>query len=159
MNAAAFQTSAQRIYDFVRRHFESHVAAGEDRSERYWDALAAMLSHEIGVSRQVITAPERVMAAAIREGGVVYTAPHHAQIIHYLVPLLGIRRVSGEQGFITSHNRFVSRAEAARVALAAGQTTKNEGSLFSEQLWIVPDYVFVPGSERSPASKRDSGPS
>jgi len=97
---------------------------------------------------------ERIVAAAIREGGIVFTGPHHHQIIRYVVPLLGIRTSKGEQGFITDTNRFVSRAEAARIAFAAGQRDEDAGSLFSEQLWEVPDRTFCPAGE-PPDEKRE----
>ena len=93
---------------------------------------------------------ERIAAAAIREGGTVYTGAHHHQIIRYMVPMLKIQTVTGEQGFITNTNRYVDRKEAAIIALAAEQIKQDQLSdgvtLFSEYLWSVPDWVFVPGS-------------
>lgn len=39
------------------------------------------------------------------------------------------------QGFVTSCGRFVNRAEAAAIALAAGQIVAAKEELFSEDLW------------------------
>lgn len=91
--------------------------------------------------------PERIVAAAIQQDGVVYTGPHHHQIIRYMVALpLGIKTVKGVQGFITSANRFVGREEAVGVAAKAGQIehlSELPHGLFSEQLWEVTDYQLA----------------
>lgn len=94
----------------------------------------------------------RIAASAIRQDEVVYTGAHHHQIIRYMAPMLGIPTVTGEQGFITNGNNFVGREEAMRIALSASQVTAGKThharDLFSEDLWSVPDWVFVPGSEK-----------
>ena len=88
-------------------------------------------------------AGERIVAAAIREDGVVYTAPHHHQAIHYVALLTG-KQCRGQQGFVTSANRFVGRIEAAEIAHAAGQITADPAeALFSEMLWQVTDYQLA----------------
>lgn len=84
---------------------------------------------------------ERITAAAIRLDGVVYTGPHHHWIIYYLVRTLNRKPIVGEQGFMTSLNRYVDREEGAKIAIAAGQITElkyNKSELFSEELWVVP---------------------
>lgn len=40
-----------------------------------------------------------------------------------------------EQGFLTTHNRFVNRKVAAKIAYDAGQTMIGLGKLFSEDLY------------------------
>lgn len=92
--------------------------------------------------------PETVETAAILINGEIITAPRparHHQLLelhwaaakgkegtprHQLVP-------PSAQGFVTSTGRFVSREEAALIAVAAGQITAPQwGSrLFSEDLW------------------------
>lgn len=104
---------------------------------------------------------ERIVAAAIRENGIILTGPHHHQIIRYSVPLLGIKTSRGEQGFITNTNRFVSRIEAAGIAFSAGQVAVGIDGLFSEQLWSIPDDTFCPARptllqrERELTAERD----
>lgn len=39
------------------------------------------------------------------------------------------------QGFWTSHDRFVDRKEAAKIAFEAGQIPEEKSELFSEDLW------------------------
>jgi len=39
------------------------------------------------------------------------------------------------QGFITTHNKFVTRERAAKIAYKAGQTKLHVGKLFSEDLY------------------------
>ena len=39
------------------------------------------------------------------------------------------------QGFLTNEGDFVDRKEGSRIAFEAGQTTKNDGCLFSEDLY------------------------
>lgn len=41
-----------------------------------------------------------------------------------------------DQGFLTSHNRFLGRYDAKQLAINAGQLSPNhKGILFSEDLW------------------------
>ncbi len=40
-----------------------------------------------------------------------------------------------EQGFVTTHNRFVDRVEAVEIALKSGQIKETKKQLFSEDLW------------------------
>lgn len=83
---------------------------------------------------------ERIVAAAIRRDGVIFTGPHHHQIFRYMVPMLGVKRITGEQGFVASRNRFVGREEGARIAFASGQIKEEQDTLFSESLWSVSDW-------------------
>lgn len=59
----------------------------------------------------------RIEAAAVRIGEMIHTLPAPAR--HYEVHRLA--GGEGEEGFATSDGGFVGRAEAAQVALAAGQ--------------------------------------
>lgn len=84
---------------------------------------------------------ERIVAAAIKREGVVFTGAHHHQIIRYMCKTLDIDAVvNAPQGFVTSENRFVSRVEAAVIAFKAGQTKRTYDGLCSEQLWNLSDY-------------------
>jgi hypothetical protein len=77
-----------------------------------------------------------IASAAIRQDGKVHTGKRHDLIIHAIYAVTG-KRVTGEQGFVTSAGDFVDREEAARIAIAAGQITKlshHSTKLFSEEL-------------------------
>jgi hypothetical protein len=86
---------------------------------------------------------ERIVAAALREDGIVLTGAHHHHIIRYAAPLLGKKAVGREQGFITNENRFVGREEAAKIAFAARQIEQEKDILFSEDLWQIHDDVIA----------------
>jgi hypothetical protein len=95
--------------------------------------------------------PERIAAAAVRQDGVVYTGAHHHQIIRYVFALTG-RTVTGEQGFVTSGNRYVDREEAGRIALASRMVKAlkfHERDLFSEELWTVADAAPLTRAEEA----------
>lgn len=81
--------------------------------------------------------------AAILERCVVYTGTRHHLIIRDIVEKLGIEAIPimGEQGFLTDEGSFVSRAEAAKIAFAAGQIQERKEFLFSEDIFKVPDLV------------------
>ncbi len=80
--------------------------------------------------------------------GLVVCGHRHTQCMWVMGSLTGLRSVTSgpdsvgeyEQGFLTTLNRFVSRLEAAEIAVAAGQADR-EGlinpmvGLFSEDLY------------------------
>jgi len=79
--------------------------------------------------------------AAIIYNGKVYTGWRHELIGHQMLadgvcpkPFPGGKA----QGFITSDGEFVSREDAYRIALQAGQgqLSKGKARLFSEDLWL-----------------------
>lgn len=92
----------------------------------------------------------RVVAAAIRENGIVYTVPrpgrHHTVMMH-MRDAHGFTYVSGrEQGFVLSDGTYADRERAYEVAKAAGQLIAREGGyrkgevhegpeLYSEDVW------------------------
>lgn len=90
-------------------------------------------------------AEETVERAAVLQNGVVYDVPRpgrHDAAIRLAVEKVGREVFSDdphEQGFTTSTGRFVTRHEAARIALAAGQITSLAAlrckTLTSEDLW------------------------
>lgn len=91
---------------------------------------------------------ERIVAAALLIGGVVHSierpARHHT--VMYAIDALDPRHWTDHglgretQGFLTSEGRFVDRAEAAGIAILAGQADPDEvarrgGLLYSEEVW------------------------
>lgn len=92
---------------------------------------------------------ERVVAAAVQWHGVTLTLPAPARH-HTIFNQIGANVVHnmpqkywphwGPQGFITNTGRFVNRADAKCIALAAGQPMlladhARHEDLFSEDLW------------------------
>jgi hypothetical protein len=85
---------------------------------------------------------EKIIQAAIRKDGIVYTMPppaRHNNILHLCEELTtsGLVMARGDQGFVTNTGRFVDRIEAASIAIAAKQIEelKWPPSLYSEDLW------------------------
>jgi hypothetical protein len=83
---------------------------------------------------------ESITAVAIKQpDGRVWQAPRpqrHHHLIRTIATATGVTPVLGEQGFVTSSGRFVSRIDARRLAEAAGQVDKYVPSeLYSEDLW------------------------
>lgn len=73
--------------------------------------------------------------------GVVVTGLGHAHCIHTMLALTGKRTVEIEvgkyvQGFLTNHNTFLNREEAAIIAFEAGQILVKKKELYSE------DFIF-----------------
>lgn len=80
--------------------------------------------------------------------GLVVCGHRHGQCMWVMGSLTGLRSVKSgpdsvgeyEQGFLTTRNRFVSRLEAAEVAVASGQVAREDlinpmVGLFSEDLY------------------------
>lgn len=71
--------------------------------------------------------------------GIVLCGHRHDTIIQQIGGLVRERRQLGihreTQGFLTSHNRFVQRGEAAKIAFVAGQIENYKKELFSEDLY------------------------
>jgi hypothetical protein len=82
-----------------------------------------------------------IVAAAIKYNNVIYTGTRHAFIIRNIREKFPNAKfyISGEQqGFVDDKGNFLSRAEAAQVAIKAGQITKlrwSDTDLFSEEMW------------------------
>lgn len=87
--------------------------------------------------------PERIVAAAIQYAGIVFSiAPpaRHHNVIRLMMRLdLDLEAVRLQnQGFLTSHGRFVDRYEGAKIARAAGQIIREPtppDMLTSEDVW------------------------
>lgn len=62
-----------------------------------------------------------IISSAVWHEGKLYTAKRHCECIRNAVQATGIRPCIGDQGFMTDDGRYLSRAEAARHALACGQ--------------------------------------
>lgn len=75
--------------------------------------------------------------------GVVICGHRHTNCIYTMSSITGLRTVergkdaTGDhvQGFLTSKNRFVTREEAAQIALDFGQISQTKRELFSEDLY------------------------
>lgn len=97
--------------------------------------------------------PEYILCAAIHfddgkkyehqpaniETGLVLCGWRHGCIFPQIGGLVRERKELGiyekEQGFLTSDNRFVDRAEAAKIAIERGQTKAPNDYLFSEDIY------------------------
>lgn len=83
----------------------------------------------------------KIIAAAIRWRGAVFTGVRHGEIIEQIVKLGQIteeeRPITGEpQGFIDEFGIFRTRAIAKLMAISAGQIkADHKGELYSEDLW------------------------
>ncbi len=70
--------------------------------------------------------------------GIVFCGWRHPNCLYQMVALTGKKNYeAGEsvQGFLTSKNRFVNRAEGGSIAFKSGQTKELKNRLFSEDLW------------------------
>ena len=81
-----------------------------------------------------------IIAVAIRTEQDTYEQPcplRHHDLIHMLADMGHATPITGEQGFIDDQRGFVTREEAAQIALAQGQVKSLHAppSLFSEDLW------------------------
>lgn len=148
---------SERIVDRIHG-LQDHLAP---KGRLQLAGLAAMTG--MMFARLIETKRETIVAAALRvpvpaeylvetwRGNRVYpdhlivSAPppaRHGSLLHPL-HTLGIRVGPDDQGFVTNTGRFVERAEALKIALAANQTFRPDGpykdhggsELFSEDLW------------------------
>ena len=72
------------------------------------------------------------------DSGVIFCGWRHYNCICQMAAVTGLDDSAaghGKQGFLTSKNRFVDRAEAAKIAYVAGQIEKPHETLFSEDLY------------------------
>jgi hypothetical protein len=80
-----------------------------------------------------------IAKAAIELNGSIYTMPRpfrHGHIIYMMVHEYMLPApINGRQNFVTNTHRFVTREDAAVIALHAGQIKGHRKQLFSEDLW------------------------
>ena len=72
------------------------------------------------------------------ESGIVVCGRRHHNCYMTLASLLGDKydiKLTHNQGFVTSKNRYLERKEAAQLAFECGQITKQSKTIFSEELW------------------------
>jgi len=77
-----------------------------------------------------------IKEAAIRKRGKIYTGKRHHHILNAALPFGYLR--NGEQGFVDDEGNFLTREEAAIVAIKCGQIKKlkyHKTRLFSEDLY------------------------
>lgn len=77
-----------------------------------------------------------ITKAAVNHKGKIYTGIRHAHIMKNIREHVAI----GEQGFLTSENKFVDRSEAAKIAFKAGQIPGGIYSLDSYQVFPLKKY-------------------
>lgn len=83
----------------------------------------------------------KIIAAAIKKNGIVFTGVRHGHIIQSMVDVGFITDMkrdyvhSHEQGFIDEHGDFWDRTESRQIAIHAGQIQPDHGTLYSEDLW------------------------
>jgi hypothetical protein len=82
----------------------------------------------------------RIVAAAIKRDGVVFTGVRHGHIIRDMVDVGFLTDMNkpvtyAEQGFIDSRGNYWQRDDAWQVAFEAGQIEKEHSTLYSEDLW------------------------
>jgi len=71
----------------------------------------------------------------IKRGVVICDRRHHNAVVLATIMYPGVIGFDRNQGFLTSHDRYVDRATAAQLALAAGQISAPTDQLFSEDLY------------------------
>lgn len=75
-------------------------------------------------------------AAVMTDQGWIFIGKSHAQCFDTMRNIsIPIPQGSMNQGFVTSHGRFVSRERAMDIALKAEQVSYNANFLISEMLW------------------------
>ena len=86
---------------------------------------------------------EEIVAAAVFGGGVIWSlpAPNRHHNVLWEMDRVGVDAIlhggPDAQGFVTSKGRFVTRDEAAEIAISAGQINSLQWPpyLYSEDLW------------------------
>ena len=75
---------------------------------------------------------ERIITAAIKHNGKIYTGSSHGNIMQEMTNS-GVKGEfrNNEQGFLTDKGRFVNRVEAAKIAREAGQIKKGYADVYS----------------------------
>jgi hypothetical protein len=93
-----------------------------------------------------MTERTKIVAAAVRWQGVVYTLPppaRHHTINYHIIKTLGLERLPYEpenQGFVDESGRFLNRKQAVVSAMLFDQIKGPQkeiygGELYSENLW------------------------
>lgn len=139
------QKAATQVYYSVamqmfHKMFEIGNAAN-DRSEavRYSDRLAENIAMTPEVSRR--TQGSKIVIAAIKKNGVVFTGTRHGHIIRDMVESGFIKDQKKdyveqhEQGFVDDKGNYHSRDDARYIAIHAEQVKPDHGILYSEDLW------------------------
>ena len=81
--------------------------------------------------------PELILhAAVLTEDGYPIMGKHHADCFHKGFAIGKAMAKGGDsQGFITNKGKYVTRSEAAKIAIASGQIDQDTELLFSENMW------------------------
>lgn len=79
-------------------------------------------------------------AAVISKDGMIFLGKCHADCFHQAYNVgVKMNSTADKQGFFTNKGRFVTRREAAQIAMLAGQILEGVDILFSEDLWSKTD--------------------
>lgn len=79
---------------------------------------------------------ERIVAAAVKHNGKIYTGKRHAEIMREIWDEVGnVKIPQDEQGFVADNGQFLNRFQSGAVAFAAGQTKHRYETLLSEHVW------------------------
>lgn len=87
-----------------------------------------------GVSRHKFFDQYSALPFNITEG-IVICGWRHVSCVAIIMQIWDNKELEMEAGFLTSHNKFVDRKQAAKIAMASGQITKKTKQLFSEDLY------------------------
>jgi len=104
-----------------------------------WILCAAVWYKELELKKEM---PQCTHLPTNCDKGIIFSGHRHGQCIYSKCAITGLRDCESgenEQGFLTSHNRFVSREDALIIALKNGQVidlSEIRGDrLFSEDLY------------------------
>lgn len=123
-----------------------HVLDGygllKDNREPDYEALTVLKEKPVIETSSELTElkSRKIVAAAIKRDGIVFTGVRHGLIIRDMVSVMFLTDMNkpvlmSEQGFIDSNGKYWQREDAWDVAYKAGQIKKNHGTLYSEDLW------------------------
>ena len=127
---------------YIKRYAQDFHREKVRRKKAHYEANSRGLSGQDRLLFMDKVEP-RIIAAAIRKRGVVFTGVRHGHIIRDMV-MVGFLMEMGserdrvydkEQGFIDQYGKYYQRDEARVVALQAGQIRPGHPTLYSEDLW------------------------
>lgn len=141
-----------RAYEFVKLvgrlphpADDDYQYSDDDDAER--DALNELIAEAREIMAATKSEPlpggvgEAITTAAVRAGELIVTIERpgrHGDCINFL-HRYGLDYM--DQGFLTTHGRFVDRIEGGKIAVAAGQGAPRpqcNGNIFSEDIWPEP---------------------
>ena len=122
-------TGIQKVIDVTADRFGRGIKVDHERDEWIDDGWFEKVDKP------------RIVIAAVKCDGIVFTGLRHGHIIRdmvgcgYLTDIKEGPEKTKDQGFVDNHNRYFNREEARVIAIEAGQIDKDHGTLYSEDLW------------------------